>query len=236
MKTTKSCTKSFCLLAGLLIATLPGISLQAQSPAHAKNKLFAKNPEMGYPNDIRPVGIIPDLSDSALLESQVGDDRGNIEEGDRVLLIIEDDVHFAELVLDLARERGFKGIVAVRGEAGLALARKFNPAAITLDLHLPDMDGWTVLDRLKHDSATRHIPIEVISVETERWRGLRLGAVDYIEKPVTREKLNDALSTISSFICPGSSMNFFFTACSNLSDLWIAVSAGSSNQSASICR
>ena len=103
-------------------------------------------------------------SDSAyLLESVVADDRGAIQENDRILLIVEDDVHFARLLLDEARENGFKGLVAVNGQAAIALARRFKPDAITLDIMLPDMDGWTVLDRLKHDPKTRHIPVNVIS-------------------------------------------------------------------------
>lgn len=115
-------------------------------------------------------------------------------------MIIEDDVHFAGLLLDLAREHGFKGLVSLRGEVGLALAKKFQPSAITLDLNLPDMDGWTILDRLKHDPNTRHIPVEVISVEDRRWRGLRFGAIGYLQKPVTKDKLEEALNTIKKYI------------------------------------
>ncbi len=141
-----------------------------------------------------------DLEKAILLESHVNDDRTNIQQDDRILLIIEDDVHFAGLLLDLAREHGFKGLVSLRGEVGLALAKKFQPHAITLDLNLPDMDGWTILDRLKHDPATRHIPVEVISVEDRRWRGLRFGAIGYLQKPVTKEKLEEALNSIKSYV------------------------------------
>ena len=141
-----------------------------------------------------------DLEKAILLESHVNDDRNNIQSEDRVLLIIEDDVHFAGLLLDLAREHGFKGLVSLRGEVGLALAKKFQPHAITLDLNLPDMDGWTILDRLKHDPATRHIPVEVISVEDRRWRGLRFGAIGYLQKPVTKETLEEALNSIRSYV------------------------------------
>src|SRR5260370_19610321 len=117
----------------------------------------------------------------------VDDDRAAIEAGDRVVLIIEDDAGFAATVLDVARRRGFKGIVAVRGDSGLALANEFKPDAILLDMGLPGMDGWTVLDHLKHHSETRHIPVHIISGSEEgRQNALRAGAVAFLEKPVEK--------------------------------------------------
>jgi len=135
-----------------------------------------------------------------LVHVEVGDDRDVIKPGDRVLLIIEDDIAFARILLDLAREQGFKGIVATRGDAGLALARSWKPDAITLDLQLPVVDGWGVLDRLKHDPATRHIPVHVISVMDGRQRSLHQGAIAYLQKPVTKDALDAALSTIKGFV------------------------------------
>jgi HAMP domain-containing protein/CheY-like chemotaxis protein/signal transduction histidine kinase len=141
------------------------------------------------------------VSDSSiLLDSAVADDRGNIQDGDRVLLIVEDDLHFARLLLDEARESGFKGLVAVNGAAAIALARRFKPDAVTLDIMLPDMDGWTVLDRLKHDPKTRHIPVNVISAASQKQRGYKLGAIGYLEKPVTKEAINEAMAAIKDFI------------------------------------
>ncbi|MBW4632155.1 MAG: HAMP domain-containing protein [Iphinoe sp. HA4291-MV1] len=128
------------------------------------------------------------------------DDRGNIEEGDRILLIIEDDVHFARILLDMARQEQFKGIVAHNGNAGLALAQQFQPSAIILDIHLPGIDGWTVLDRLKHDPSIRHIPVHIMSVEEGRQRGLQLGAIAYLQKPVSSEALSQALNQIKGFV------------------------------------
>ena len=110
--------------------------------------------------------------------------------GDRVLLIVEDDPNFAQILLDLARDAGFKGLVAQRADRALALAREYQPTAVTLDLRLPDVDGWTVLDRLKHDPATRHIPVHIISVEENWQRGLRLGAIAFLTKPATKESLS----------------------------------------------
>jgi CheY-like chemotaxis protein len=132
--------------------------------------------------------------------SEIPDDRANIEPGDRVLLIIEDDPSFARILLDSAHERGFKGIVALRGDIGLALARQFKPDAITLDIELPVIGGWTLLDRLKHDPATRHIPVHIISVAEERQRGLQLGAAAYLQKPVTSEALTKAFSELKGFV------------------------------------
>ena len=95
------------------------------------------------------------------------DDRDTIVTGDRTVLIVEDDVTFARILLDMARDKGFKGIVATRGESALQLAQRYRPDAITLDIALPDMEGWTVLDRLKHDRVTRHIPVHIISADEE---------------------------------------------------------------------
>src|SRR6185295_9497533 len=84
---------------------------------------------------------------SVATEEQIDDDRGEIEQGDPVLLVIEDDPHYARILLGLARDKGFKGIVATKGAVGLSLARQFHPSAISLDIFLPDMLGWTVLNQ-----------------------------------------------------------------------------------------
>jgi signal transduction histidine kinase/DNA-binding response OmpR family regulator len=130
----------------------------------------------------------------------IEDDRDKIRPGDLVLLIIEDDANFAGILRDFAREKGFKAVVAASVNGGIALAREMLPSAITLDLHLPDSDGWVALDRLKHDSETRHIPIHIISADEERERSLRLGAVSYLQKPVTKEIIDQALSQTLDFI------------------------------------
>jgi CheY-like chemotaxis protein len=135
-----------------------------------------------------------------VIEEQVADDRDSIAEGDRVVLIVEDDVTFASILLDMAHDKGFKGVVATRGERGLALARRYRPDAITLDIALPDMEGWTVLDRLKHDKSTRHIPVHIISGDEETARGLKLGAFAQVQKPVTKEALDEAFAKIKGFV------------------------------------
>ncbi|MGL5880597.1 MAG: response regulator, partial [Xenococcaceae cyanobacterium] len=135
-----------------------------------------------------------------LSEKAIEDDREIIQKGDRTLLVIEDDLNFARILLDMAREQDFKVIVANRGDAGLAMAREFQPAAIVLDIRLPVMDGWTILDRLKHDPNTRHIPIHIITVEEGRQRGLQQGAIAYLQKPIDSEALCEALKQIKAFI------------------------------------
>ncbi|MCV3212284.1 response regulator, partial [Plectonema radiosum NIES-515] len=133
-------------------------------------------------------------------ESAIEDDRQNILIGDRTLLIIEDDLKFARILLDLAREQNFKTLVASRGDVGLAMAREFQPAAIMLDIRLPMMDGWTVLDRLKHDPNTRHIPIHIMTVEEGQKRSLQQGAIAYLQKPIPSEALFHALRNIKAFV------------------------------------
>ncbi|MBA3765963.1 MAG: response regulator, partial [Acidobacteria bacterium] len=130
---------------------------------------------------------------------EVNDDRYAIFDGERVVLIVEDDINFAGILLDLAREKGFKGVIATRGDTALHLARKYKPDAITLDLKLPDRDGWTVLDRLKHDPNTSHIPVHIISGEEQRQRALHSGAITHLQKPVSREDLASAFDSIATF-------------------------------------
>jgi CheY-like chemotaxis protein/signal transduction histidine kinase/CHASE3 domain sensor protein len=130
----------------------------------------------------------------------IPDDRADLKPGDLILLIIEDDPAFAGILSDFAREKGFKAVVARSVAQGVALAAQIQPSAITLDIHLPDSDGWVVLDRLKHDPKTRHIPIHIISADEERERSLRLGAVSYFQKPVTKEIFDQALGQMIEFI------------------------------------
>ncbi|MGH7215362.1 MAG: response regulator, partial [Tepidisphaeraceae bacterium] len=142
----------------------------------------------------------PDVSSA---ESTVDDDSDRINPGDRVLLIVENDIHFARFLMDMGHENGFKAIVTTRGSAALQLARRLKPDAITLDINLPDIDGWRVLNRLKDDPVTRHIPVQIITTDDERERGLRMGAMGALTKPVkTKETLDDAFAHIKAYIEP----------------------------------
>jgi CheY-like chemotaxis protein len=127
------------------------------------------------------------------------DDRQRIQPGDRVLLIIENDQTFARILMDLGREHEFRVLAAVRGDVGLQMARQHRPDAITLDLDLPGMDGWNVLDRLKHDPTTRHIPVHVISVTDDPHRGMRLGAKTFVAKSGDPGELDEAFDAIKAF-------------------------------------
>jgi HAMP domain-containing protein/CheY-like chemotaxis protein/signal transduction histidine kinase len=131
------------------------------------------------------------------------DDRGLIAPGDPSVLIVEDDDRFAKTVLEFAREKNFKGIVTHRGDSALSLARDYLPSAILLDIDLPDIDGFTVLDRLKRDPSTRHIPVHVVSALRERERALRQGAISFISKPVDRDALTEEFTRIQKFLVGG---------------------------------
>ena len=129
----------------------------------------------------------------------IADDRETVTPDDDVLLIVEDDPHYARVLLGLARDRGFKGIVATRGQTALALAREFKPKAITLDVFLPDMLGWTVLNQLKLNPETRHIPVQLLSVEEERQHGLAHGAFSYLVKPATTMEIEQAFDRLKDY-------------------------------------
>jgi len=128
------------------------------------------------------------------------DDRETLSGGEQVLLVVEDDKNFARILADFAHDKGFKVLIAHTAESGIELARRYRPTAITLDLLLPDNDGWVVLDRIKHDPELQHIPMHVISVDEQRERSLKLGAVSYLQKPVTSESIERALSQTIDFV------------------------------------
>jgi CheY-like chemotaxis protein len=112
-----------------------------------------------------------------------------------VLLIVDNDENFTRFLLDLAHEHGFKGIVTPSGAAAVALARDYRPHAITLDIRLPDIDGWTVLSRLQSDLNVRHIPVHIISTDEDCERGLRVGARTVLAKPIKSKEILDAAFT-----------------------------------------
>ena len=132
-------------------------------------------------------------------EEPVADDRNDISPSDPVFLIIEDDPHYARIVLGLARDKGFKGIVANKGAVGLSMAREYHPAAISLDIFLPDMLGWTVLNNLKLDPMTRHIPVQIVTLDEERQHGLSHGAFSYVVKSSTTDALESAFDRLKKF-------------------------------------
>ncbi|WP_207481474.1 HAMP domain-containing protein [Arenibaculum pallidiluteum] len=154
---------------------------------------------------VRATGVPAVMSASRLAElplDHVSDDRNALEPGDSVLLIVEDDPHYARVMVDLAHDKGFKVLVAMRGADALALAREYRPTAVSLDVFLPDMLGWTVLSQLKQDPATRHIPVQIVTLDEDRQHGLARGAFSFINKPTTTEGLEAALLRIKEYAQP----------------------------------
>ena len=133
---------------------------------------------------------------------QLPDDRLDLAPGDTILLIVEDDPHYARVLIDLARDKGFKVLVASRGTEALELAKQFQPAAVSLDVFLPDMLGWTVLSQLKHNPLTRHIPVQIITLDEDRQHALARGAFSFVNKPTTTEGVSAALSQIKEYAKP----------------------------------
>jgi len=167
---------------------LPEGSWQAVMPQETAVSMDDSGLDIILPPVQTPAAVVHDI--------EIDDDRNLIQPGDAVLLIVEDDPTFARILVDMAHDRGIRALVALRGATALPLAREFNPGAVTLDITLPDMAGWTILDRLKHDPTTRHIPVHVITGDEDRRRGLALGAMTYLEKSVTKDALNAAFDTI----------------------------------------
>ncbi|HWT05159.1 MAG TPA: response regulator, partial [Xanthomonadales bacterium] len=157
-------------------------------PQRAK-RIFALEPTVAPPPPA-PV-VVP--------ASAVEDDRNDIRPQDRVVLIVEDDATFARILLGLARDRSFKGLMATTGTDGMALARQFVPDAITLDIGLPDVDGWSLLDQLKRDPATKAIPVHVISGEEQWQKALDSGAFAHLKKPASEDALTQAFDNLLGF-------------------------------------
>ncbi|MBL8849334.1 MAG: response regulator, partial [Planctomycetaceae bacterium] len=148
---------------------------------------------------VRQVAADIDLAPS---QNVFGDDREQIRPGDRVLLIVDNDESFGRILLETARDCGWRGVVATGGASALAFARDLRPSAITLDLRLPDIDGWRILDRLKNDPQTRHIPVEIVTTEEDQTEtGRQRGAFGVLTKPVPdREALERLLGAFDEFL------------------------------------
>jgi len=130
---------------------------------------------------------------------QPTDDRAHLAPGDAALLIVEDDPHYSRILVDLARDVGLKVLVASRGVDALTLAREFSPLAISLDVFLPDMLGWAVLSQLKQDPRTRHIPVQIVTLDEDRQHGLAGGAFAFVNKPTTMDKLKASIARLSEY-------------------------------------
>src|SRR5262249_36604102 len=133
---------------------------------------------------------------------QVEDDRADLQPDDAVLLIVEDDPHYAHILRDLARDKGVRAVVAHRGTPALPLARECHPPVVSLDFFLPDMLGRTVLNTLKQDPSTRHIPIQMLTLDEDRQHGLTRGAFAFVTKPTSPEALDTALQRLKDYTAP----------------------------------
>ncbi|MGA8398283.1 MAG: HAMP domain-containing protein, partial [Stellaceae bacterium] len=144
--------------------------------------------------------IAPKPPDLAI--EPVPDDRKSLQPGEATLLIVEDDPHYARILADLAHDQGLKVLIAARGTDALALAQEYQPSAVSLDVFLPDMLGWTVLSQLKQNPLTRHIPVQVLTLDEDRQHGLARGAFSFVVKPTNTEDLQAALGKIKDYVQP----------------------------------
>lgn len=133
---------------------------------------------------------------SSVIPENIPDDRDNINANDKLILIVEDDTNFARSLLEYTRKQGYKGIVTVRGDEALPLAKAFSPLGILLDIQLPIKNGWEVMEELKTDSSTRHIPVHIMSSLEVKNESLRKGAVDFMEKPIAFERMKEIFDKI----------------------------------------
>jgi CheY-like chemotaxis protein/HAMP domain-containing protein/GAF domain-containing protein len=187
------------------------IQLRSQPGAGSTFTLFLPLSYVGPTSPVRAQVTGPVVAEAAEhirvaqpepLIDRVADDRQTVVSDDRVLLIVEDDPHYARIMVDLAHDHGLKVLVAARGAEALALARQYRPMAVSLDVFLPDMLGWTVLSQLKQDPATRHIPVQIVTLDEDRQHGLARGAFSFINKPTTTAGLQEALDRITDFTRP----------------------------------
>lgn len=163
-------------------------------------KIPTKAPATEETNDNDVLDTIFSNPETGSLVNEVGDDRDFIQSDDRVLLIVENDLGFARFMMDTARTQGYKVLVTSLGAAALAMTQDYKPDAILLDIYLTDMQGWRVLERLKNDINTRHIPICIISTDESRNRALDSGALTFVTKPLqSSDLLGDLLGKISDF-------------------------------------
>jgi len=170
-------------------------------PAIYSGPAYSKAAQLGAAG-VAPASAYQPIVLAAPRQEELSDDRDDLQPGDTVLLIVEDDPHYARVLLNLARDRHFKVLVAQTGTEALELARKYRPTAITLDVFLPDMLGWTVLSHLKRNPDTRHIPVQILTIEEERQYGLERGAFSFINKPLTTDGLTEAFDRIREFTNP----------------------------------
>ena len=137
---------------------------------------------------------------SFIIPEDVPDDRESISEGDKTILIVEDDTNFAKSLLEFTRQRGYKGVVSVRGDHALNLALVFKPVGVLLDIELPIMSGWQVIEELKNNLQTKHIPVHMMSSHKMKQESLLKGAINFLDKPVAFEQMPEIFRRIEHII------------------------------------
>jgi len=171
---------------------------QKPEPRENRNPVFSKN---GGSQESRNQGVSTNLvSQDDTTHEKIADDRDNLQPSDKSILVIEDDRQFYGILMQLARERGFKCLVAEDGKTGLLLADEYQPHAIILDVRLPQLDGWSVMERLKDNPQTRHIPVHFMSASDLTRDAKKMGAIGYSLKPVNLAELSEAFKKIQQFI------------------------------------
>jgi HAMP domain-containing protein/signal transduction histidine kinase/CheY-like chemotaxis protein len=152
------------------------------------------------PSYVPGIVVNEKIAAAPAIAAKAADDRYNIQPDDHSLLIAEDDLDFGAFVCEVARGHGFKCLLAPDGHSALALVVEYQPDAIVLDIGLPHLDGWRLLDRLKSDLGTRHIPVAIVSANDESQRGLRMGSLSYCTKPISREQINKIIGDLRGYV------------------------------------
>lgn len=195
------------------------LSLPVNSPLSAATTVLASDPELALPASVQitPVllatrqTVVSKLAPpgethanlelpAAALEDDRDKVRAGVSPGERVILVVEDDLNFAGVLRDTVRQHGFHAIVACDGESGLALIEAYTPNAIILDVMLPHIDGWGVMRSIKDNPRTRHIPVHFITCLEDRRKALSMGAVGFVTKPVSAEQLGEVFNLLRSAI------------------------------------
>ncbi|MBE9561934.1 MAG: response regulator, partial [Proteobacteria bacterium] len=168
-------------------------------PSETINTIISAIPKEPIEIEVEPKPFIEEPI-VEIVEENITDDRDELTTNDKIILIVDDDYKFSDILMELSQEKGFKCIRAMDGKTGLELAKKYQPHAIILDVGLPQMDGWSVMEKLKENSETRHIPVHFMSAAEQERDAKQMGAIGYLLKPINMEQLGQAFKKIERFV------------------------------------